>query len=223
MSHPSRAHADFAAQLLRDRAGVAITEAALILPFFIAAGLYGVELANYSLTIMKVGQIAVQVADNASRIGDTSTLENRKIYEGDIDDLLEGARLQGGTRMNLFENGRVIVSSLETDAQQRPYIHWQRCLGTLQAASSYGLAGDVLTSGMGPAGREVSPATGDAVIFVEVRYTYQPLVSHELIGTPAISAIASFIVRANRDLSQIYQQDPGAPDPVRGCDLFTAG
>ena len=91
----------FLSRLRKDQSGVAITEAALILPFFLGAGLWGIELANYSLTTMKVGQLAVHVADNASRIGDISTLENRKIYEADIGDLLEGASLQAGGRMDL--------------------------------------------------------------------------------------------------------------------------
>ncbi|MBT0671050.1 hypothetical protein HT136_22000 [Novosphingobium profundi] len=204
------------------RAGVAVTETALVLPFFLGAGLCGIELANFSLTTMKVGQLAVQIADNASRIGDISTLENRKIYESDINDLFLGAAVQGGTGMDLYHHGRVIVSSLEMNSDKDQYIHWQRCLGTLNATSSYGKPGDVLDPGMGPKGREVMAMEGGAVIFVEIRYVYQPLISQALIGDPTISTVSSFTVRSSRDLSQIYQADSSAPDPIAACDKFTA-
>ena len=207
-------------RLRRDRSGVAITEAALILPFFLAAGLWGIELANYSLTTMKAGQLAGHVADNASRIGDISTLENRRIYESDINDLLLGASLQAGPRMNLYDHGRVVISSLEVNAEGEQYIHWQRCMGTYNAASSYGNEGDVLPDGMGPPGRKVYALEGDAVIFVELQYEYQPLISASLVGKSAIKSIASFTVRSSRDLSQIYQIDPASPDPESTCDTF---
>ncbi|WP_374413045.1 TadE/TadG family type IV pilus assembly protein [Novosphingobium colocasiae] len=208
-------------RLDRDRRGVAMVEAALILPFFLGFGLWGIELANYSLTTMKVGQLAVHLADNASRIGDVSTIDNRKITEGDIDDLLLGAALQAGQRMNIYEKGRVIVSSLEVDPSNRQYIHWQRCMGKKTVTSSYGVQGAVLPNGMGPTGREVIALPGEAVIFVEFQYDYQPLVSSKLIASTAIKSIASFTVRNSRDLSQIYQADPSAPAPVYTCGTYT--
>ncbi|NCU11664.1 MAG: hypothetical protein GXC70_05810, partial [Sphingomonadaceae bacterium] len=75
------------ARLLRDRSGVAMTEFALGAPFLLMAGLWGTETANFALVNMKVGQLAVHVADNASRVGDTSTLQNRRVYESDILDV----------------------------------------------------------------------------------------------------------------------------------------
>ena len=210
----------FLNRLRRDKAGLAVTEAALIMPFFLAAGLWGIELAHYSLTTMRVGQLAVQVADNASRIGDTSTLENRKIYEADIDDLLRGAALQGGKGMPLYERGRVIVSSLEVNDNGQQYIHWQRCAGKQNIASSYGVAGDVLPNGIGPSGREVSAMPGEAVIFVQLSYQYQPLISADLVSDSNINSVSSFMVRSSRDLSQIYQINPSKPDPVRSCNTF---
>ena len=207
--------------LKRNRRGVAMVEAALILPFFLGFGLWGIELANYSLTTMKVGQLAVHLADNASRIGDISTIDNRKITESDIDDLLLGAALQAGKKMDIYETGRVIVSSLEVDANNRQYIHWQRCMGKKTVTSSYGTEGQVLSVGMGPTGREVIALPGEAVIFVEFQYEYQPLVSSKLIASTAIKSIASFTVRNSRDLSQIYQADPNAPAPVYACSQYS--
>lgn len=102
-------------RLLRSRSGVAMTEFALGAPLVLMAGLWGTETANYALTSMKLGQVAVQVADNASRVGDLSTLQNRKVYESDINDVLYGAQLQAGG-LKLFQYGRVIISSLQVRA-----------------------------------------------------------------------------------------------------------
>ena len=71
-------------RLVRNSSGVAMTEFALGAPFLLMAGLWGTEEANYALVNMKIGQLAVHVADNASRVGDTSTLQNRRVYESDI-------------------------------------------------------------------------------------------------------------------------------------------
>lgn len=205
--------------LRTDRRGLAMTEFALIMPFFLTISLSGIELANFSYQTMVVGQVAAHVADNASRIGDYSKLQNRKIYESNINDLLVGADLQGGTQLDLFNNGRVIVSSLQVNASNRQYIHWQRCVGVKRTTSTYGVQGDVRTIGMGPAGSEVYAFPNEAVMFVEVQYTYKPLIAAAFMGTPTISSIASFTVRSSRDLTQIYQTSPASP--VMTCDKFT--
>lgn len=212
-------------RLARQCSGVAMTEFALSMPFLLTAGLWGVETANFAVTKMKISQMAAQLADNASRIGDTSTLENRKIYESDIYDLLLGATIQGGNSFALYDHGRVIVSSLEVvpDTKNQQYIHWQRCMGAKEWTSSYGIQGDGTNgglAGMGPAGEEVFAFEGEAVTFVEVAYDYQPLISERFVGTPVVQAIASFTVRSDRDLRQIYQRDPGSPDPVASCAVF---
>jgi Flp pilus assembly protein TadG len=207
-------------QLLRSTSGVAMTEFALAAPMLLMAGLWGTETANYALVNMKVGQLAVHIADNASRIGDTSTLQNRRIYESDINDVIYGAQIQGGPAFGLYDNGRVTISSLEVDSSGDQYIHWQRCRGAKAVGSSFGDESDVLTDGMGPAGAEVIAQDGDAVIFVEINYTYQPLVSDRFITQPDINSIASFTVRDDRDLTQIYQRDTASPDPIQNCSNY---
>ena len=137
--------------------GVAMTEFALSLPLLLTAGLWGVETANLALVHMQVSQVASHIADNGARIGDTSTLEERKIYEADVNDLLLGANIQAGGSLDFFEHGRAIVSSLEVDPDdERQYIHWQRCKGVKIATSSYGAEDDHLVGGMGPTGEEVA-------------------------------------------------------------------
>jgi hypothetical protein len=162
------------------------------------------------------------IADNASRIGDTSTLKDRKIYESDINEVIYGAQVQGGRGINLYDNGRVFISSVEVNAAGgNQYIHWQRCRGAKKVASSYGIAGtDLGTAGIGPSGEEVTAEPDDAVIFVEVNYTYQPLISSRFLSSRDIRSIASFTVRDDRDLTQIYQRDPSSPDPVQSCSSY---
>ena len=209
--------------LLRNRSGVAMVEFALGTPFLLTAGLWGAEEANYALVNMKISQLAEHLADNASRIGDTSTLQNRRIYESDINDLIFGAQVQSGRKIGLYDNGRIIISSLEVNSgNNNQYIHWQRCRGIKAYTSAYGIQGqDLGTAGMGPKNDEVTAQPGDAVIFVEINYTYQPLVSAKFLGSLDIYAIASFTVRDSRDLSQIYQRNPGSPDPVQTCNKYT--
>lgn len=221
MIRPLRLLSRLGRRVIKETRGVAVTETALMLPFFLGAGLYGIELANYSLTKMKVGQLATHIADNASRIGDTSTLENRKIYESDINDLLLGASIQAGNGMDIYKHGRVILSSLEVNTDGKQYIHWQRCQGSLEVSSSFGKEGKILRNGMGYKGQKVLAMDGDAVAFVEIQYEYQPLVSKSLIGEPQIESTASYNVRASRDLSQIYQLDASKPATVHDCATYS--
>ena len=209
--------------LLRNRSGVAMVEFALGTPFLLTAGLWGAEEANYALVNLKISQLAEHLADNASRIGDTSTLQNRRIYESDLNDVIFGAQVQGGRKINLYDNGRVIISSLEVNsASKNQYIHWQRCRGLKAYDSAYGIQGqDLGAVGMGPTSEEVTAEPGDAVIFVEINYTYQPLVSAKFLGSLDIHSIASFTVRDSRDLSQIFQRNPNSPDPVQTCNKYT--
>ena len=89
--------------------------------------------------------------------------------------------------------------------------------------SSYGLEGDGLSgglAGMGPAGKEVWAFPDEAVVFVEVAYDYQSLVGPRFGMAGEIVSTASFTVRDDRDLTQIYQRDPSAPDPVASCDTY---
>ena len=104
----------FAARLRDDKSGLALLEFAFSLPIFLAMALTGAELTNYVTTRMRVSQIALQLADNAARIGSGAPIASKTITEADVNDLLTGAGLQAG-ELNLYANGRVIISSLEPD------------------------------------------------------------------------------------------------------------
>lgn len=213
-------------RLRRSIAGVAAVEFALSLPVMLSLGLWGAELGNLAITHMRISQLAMQLADNGSRIGDVSMLESLRIYESDINDMLVGAKIQSG-KLDLFEHGRVIISSLEVvpSSESTQYIHWQRCMGKRTVQSAYGSEGtglDGSLKGMGPLGEEVTAAKGDAVIFVEISYEYQPLVSSRFVPNTIISTTATFNVRDDRDLTQIYQRSTASPDTVARCNVFNA-
>ncbi|OYW49541.1 MAG: hypothetical protein B7Y36_03070 [Novosphingobium sp. 28-62-57] len=197
---------------------------ALGLPVILMLGLWGAELGNLAITHMRISQIGTQLADNGSRIGDVSLLENLSIYESDINDILKGADIQSGS-LELFKHGRVVISSLEVvpGTEDTQYIHWQRCKGKRAFQSNYGPEGTGLDGslvGMGPPGDEVTAVDGDAVIFVEIEYAYQPIVSQRFVPNAVVRTIATFNVRDDRDLAQIYQRNPASPDPIARCTVY---
>ena len=212
--------------LRSDRSGVALVEFAYSLPLLLILSMGGLELANFAIMNMRISQATMQIADNASRIGDRDTLVAQRIFEGDIEDIFLGIDLEAGKQTALFENGRVIVSSLEQNAEGGQWIHWQRCMGKKDVRSSYGPEGTGETgtgfAGMGKAGQELEAAPNQAIIFVEVVYDYQPLMTNDYalkyVNARTIRSTSAFNVRGTRDLSQIYQSDP--PVDPRTCDLF---
>jgi hypothetical protein len=220
--------------LRRDRRGAALVEFAFAAPLLLLLITGGTELANYAITSMRISALALQVADNASRIGEGDAMAAKRVTEAQINDLLRGALAQGGN-LNIDgsyserQNGvstttkskaRIIISSLEPDPAHdgKNYIHWQRCYG--QAADylpQYGMAGDDNLDGMGPEGRQVVATSGSGVIFVEVHYRYEPLFPVlrpgmvGLMGYRDINAIAAMVVRDDRDFSQLYNNEAVTP------------
>lgn len=231
-----------ARRLRRSTSGLALIEFALSLPPMLALGVYGLETTNYALTQLKVSQIALNLADTASRTGVGAQLSMSQLREFDVNDILQGVRIQG-QGIQLTTQGRIILSSLENIQQsydtagpvQR--IHWQRCLGkqsgpgydssygsTSTAAGSdnkVGNAGITVPNGIGdnPASMVTAPA-GAGVMFVEINYQYKPLITSFFLGTPRIHYIASFIVRDRRDFSQLFNPPPAAAQST--CDKYTA-
>lgn len=215
-----------------DCSGLALVEFAFIAPMFMAFTAGGTELANYAVQSTQVSQLAVQVADNASRIGEGDPLANKKITEVQINDLLTGADIHAGP-LDIYgshmegavsvPNGRIIISSLEGTANPNTpgtyKIAWQRCRGAaVNHDPQYGEAGQpsgTNMAGMGPAGRQVTAPNGTPVIFVEVHYRYKPLFFNDfaLKEYSDINTIAAMMVRDSRDLSQVFNLE-GAPQQL---------
>lgn len=188
-----------------------MVEFAYILPILVMMSMTGAELVNYITVKMRLSQVALHIADNASRLGTGSVLTARQLSETEINDVLTGAGLQAGG-LDLYRRGRVILSDLEPMAipntNNRYRIVWQRCRGAKEAhLSSYGVAGQTELPGIGPAGRMVGALDFNATMFVEVFYEYQPLILTEYAPSTTITEIASMTVRERRDLSQVFNEE----------------
>jgi len=185
----------------------------LIPPIPAPGGLGGIELANLAITHTRVSQLALSLADNASRAKQEVTTGLPRFRESDVNEVFTAAALQS-RELDIKTHGRMILTSLETNASGGQWLHWQRCFGDKVYASSYGKQGDgasgTSVKGMGPAGRQVKAEYRYAIMFVEVAYDYQPLIYGELIPRQTIVKTAAMYVRDDRDLSQIYNPAPTA-------------
>ncbi len=190
-------------RLLGDRSGVAAIEYALTAPIMLTLFLSGAEIANYTIAKLRVSQIALHVADNGSRIGSDTVLAVKQISEAQINDLLIGASLQAGT-LDLESRGKVILYSLERMASPNAdkfYVHWRRCLGNRSYDGSQPQGKTNLTD-IGPAGKQVTfVPDGGAIMYVEVEYEYQPLISARLVPSTVLKDTAAMVVRDDRDLN----------------------
>lgn len=208
-----------ARKLAGDTSGLAMVEFAFAAPLLLGMGMLGTDTAYLVITHMQVSQIAMQVADNASRVGEQDVLTARKVFERDIAETLIGAE-KLGENIDIFQQGRIIISSLQRNAQGGQTIRWQRCRGALNVPSSFGVEGDGATGtsfpGMGFAGRQITASQGTAVMFVEVVYDFEPLTPITVFDGRRISYTAAYNVRDNRDLTDIY--DGG---PVASCSTFS--
>ena len=226
------------ARLQRDRSGLALLEFAFSLPLVLGIGLYGVETANLALANLRVSQTALNLADNASRVGLQSSLAVQQFREVDVNDIFQQIRAQT-SNWELTNRGRITLSSLEEKSGNQ-VIHWQRCIGMKNGTnwdSSYGKttasagsdqsaanSGTVVAGGMGPTGAKVTAPPASGVMFVEINYDYKPVVSSLWLpgGTARINYIASFVVRDRRDFAQIYNPQPSVASGSRmTCNRYT--
>jgi hypothetical protein len=206
------------ARLARDIGAVVMIEVAFCVPILALIGFGGIEYANLILSQTRVNQIGLSAADNASRIAFGSNLSLPRIREIDINEVFTGVQEQS-KGMDFKANGRVILSSLERNPDGGQWIHWQRCYGDLDVDSAYGVQGTGATgtsfAGMGDAGREVTAASGTAIMFVEVVYDFQPMLWGKWFRSVRIRETAAFNIREGRDLqgqngSGVYNPAPAA-------------
>jgi hypothetical protein len=202
-------------RLHRDERGIQLVEFALSIPVLLTLGLAGIEVANYSIASIRCSQIAMSVADNAGRVRDS-------IDEADINETMLGAK-QMGEGVKFADNARIILSSLEPNAANNgQYIRWQRCFGKKVVSSLYGAEGkgktDSSLQSMGPAATAIKASAGTAVMFVEVVYDYQPIVSNRLLGTRTMRYESAFNVRQRVD----QQMKNGGNLPVLSCNIYTS-
>ena len=103
----------FLRSLGKSEIGITLVEFAYATPLLLLMISGGAELANYAITKMRVSALALQVADNAARIGEGNLLQAKQISEAEINDLLQGALAQGGS---LNVNG--FSSELQADGSR---------------------------------------------------------------------------------------------------------
>lgn len=180
-----------------DTSGVTAVEFALSLPLLMLMAMGGLEIANMAIVHMRINQIAVSLADNASRMKQSSTNGEPRFREVDANEALKAAEQQGAD-LKLVENGRVILSSLQTNATGGQTIQWQRCTGQKTSyTSDYGTQGTGAVgnayAGMGPAGKEVTAESGEAIMVAEVVYNYRPLILDRLYDNLVVRKYLSLI------------------------------
>lgn len=206
--------------IVRDTRGLAMIEFAMVAPVLITLGLAGAEVTNMAIAQMKVNQVSTSVADNVARV-------RNSINEADVNEVLLSVSILGG--INFGANGRVIVSSVEPNGQSGSnagqYIRWQRCTGALNVTASqpkYGIQDKGKTDNslqfMGTATHKISATAGSALIFVEVTYKYQPLVSSRFFGMPVLRSEAVYNVRERN--SQVLGTAAGSTASV--CTTYAA-
>ncbi|MBB4612404.1 TadE/TadG family type IV pilus assembly protein [Novosphingobium taihuense] len=195
-------------RLLRNTSGVSVIEFAIVTPFILSIALYGIEVAYMNAVDMKLSEIALSLADNASRIGQTdNSVVTPTVSETDINEVMRGAQEQAAG-LEFATRGKIILTSLERDsATGKQYIRWQRCYGRLGRQSAYGndstrngLNGTAL-AGMGSGTTKITAGAGSAVMFVEVYYQYEGLLGTTFVRNPVMRKEGAFLIRDNRNLT----------------------
>ncbi|AEG48250.1 TadE family protein [Sphingobium chlorophenolicum L-1] len=194
-------------RLWPNRSGVAAVEFALSLPILLGLTMYSMEAANMAYTSQKLGDIATLTADSVSRI-------RLSISNGDLTDALGGMKILGDS-IDLRNRGRIIVSSVQPVLDSsgnvtNQKVRWQRCTGALIKDSPYVVNANLGTAGIGATGRKIAAAKDSELIFVEIYYTYKPLVSSSFFGTPQMSAVAAMSVR-ERSANDINTSGTNSP------------
>ena len=100
----------------RDNRALALTEFAFAAPFLLLLGLVGVETVNFIAYHQKASQLAVLIADSASR-------KLERMDEADVEEIFFGAHVSGES-YDLGENGRVILTML-TDNGRSGNSQWR--------------------------------------------------------------------------------------------------
>ncbi|UVI38325.1 TadE/TadG family type IV pilus assembly protein [Qipengyuania spongiae] len=155
--------------------GIAFMEFAFLLPIFLMVVLGGLELANLTLTNLKVQRLANLSADLISQNG----VGGNQLSEMQIYDILDAMNVSAKP-LDMRARGRVILSSvIGTDANndgtsERQDFVWQRFDGGLLSArpmlGCWSDHGNVVL----PSQRRLSP--NEVIYHAQVSYAYEPLI-----------------------------------------------
>lgn len=206
------------ARARRDTAATSAVELGLALPFLMGLAMTGTEVVSLAITHVKLNQLAITVADNASRAKQAQVNGAPRFREADANEVFQAARLQAED-LDIPNRGRVILSSLQRNTDGGQEIRWQRCWGKTTWPSRYGTQGTGASGtafqGMGYTTTKMTADASAAIMFVEVAYDYKPFFLGSILSPKVIRKEAALYVRDDRDLTQIYNPAPAAP--VASC------
>jgi len=202
----------FCARLWRDAGAATIVEMALSMPLLMGLALVGADVVNLAVLHLRLNQLAITVADNASRAKQASATGAPQFREYDVNQVFTGAGLSVQD-LDFPNSGRIILSSLEQNASGGQWIHWQRCWGSSKWASRYGVQNTGATgtgfAGMGQTTAPMQAEAGSAIMFVEVAYDYKPMFLSSIVTPKVIRKEAALYVRDDRDLTSGVVATPG--------------
>ena len=209
-------------RLAAHRGGSVLIEFAFGLPVFVGLTLAGLEAANLALANQQISSMARMVSDVSAR--GRATMD-----EGEIQEIFFGAK-DGARRLNFAQRGRIILSSVQNNAAgDGQWIVWQRCTGVRTVTSKYGAAGTGKAGSTLPTigrlvldGTRVTPGitapTGNALMFVEIEYQYQPLITNLIFGEPVIRYEKGFVVRERTNFGITNTTSK----PTASCTTYSA-
>lgn len=201
------------AQVRHDKSAVSAVELGLALPLLLSLALTGAEVVSLAITHVKLNQLVITVADNASRAKQTQVNGAPQFREYDANQVFRGAALQA-EELDMPNRGRIILSSLQVNGSGGQWIAWQRCWGKNTWASRYGTQGTgssgTAFKGMGYTSTKMTADTGTAIMFVEIAYDYKPFFLGSILSAKIIRKEAALYVRDDRDLTQIYNPSPAS-------------
>lgn len=204
VTRPSRLRR-LCARLWRDRSAATVVEMAVSMPVLMGLALVGTEVVNLAILHVRLNQLAITVADNASRAKQALSTGAPQFREFDVNQVFTGASLSVDD-LDFPDNGRVILSSLEQNTSGGQWIHWQRCWGDNAYASRYGVQDTGKTgtafAGMGQTTVPMKAEASSAIMFVEVAYNYTPMFLNGVVAGKVIRKEAALYVRDDRDLAK---------------------
>lgn len=210
----------FIARLARSTSAVSAVELGLAMPFLMGLSLTGVEVVNLALIHVRLNQLAITVADNASRAKQTQVSGAPQFREYDMNQVFRAAALQAED-LDMPNRGRIIVSSLQVNGSGGQWIAWQRCWGKNSWASRYGVEGTGKTGtsfqGMGYTTPKMTADPSTAIMFVEIAYDYKPFFLGSILPAKVIRKEAALYVRDDRDLSGLGIFNPSPTQPQAKC------
>tara|TARA_B100000745_G_C20085593_1_gene370958 strand:+ start:85 stop:732 length:648 start_codon:yes stop_codon:yes gene_type:complete len=199
--------------------GIAFMEFALLLPMFLFVVLGGLELANFTLTSVKIQRLANLSADLISQNG----VGGKQLTELQVYDILEAANVSAQP-LDMEERGRLTLSSvIGTDANndgisERHDFVWQRFEGGLVSEAPrlgcWETHGNVVL----PSGRRLSP--NEVMYHAQVSYAYEPLISGTILEWMSLPQTVTKMgaYRGRTSSYRTIMVTPGYP-PKDRCNL----